>query len=108
MLENLLGNAWKFTAKKAIARIEVGEEMHEGKKVFFARDNGAGFNMTHARKLFEPFHRLHSESEFPGSGIGLAIVRRIVSRHGGQIWANAEVDRGATFFFVLGDSLAQD
>ena len=103
LLENLIGNAWKFTGKRADARIEVGREMRDGSLVFYVRDNGAGFDMRYADKLFVPFHRLHGESEFPGNGIGLATVHRIVVRHGGRIWAEAEEDRGATFYFTLGE-----
>jgi signal transduction histidine kinase len=119
-LENLLGNAWKFTGKKAEARIEVGVMekwsngvmassqnpntpilQHSNIPVFFVRDNGAGFNMAHAKKLFAPFQRLHRPSEFPGTGIGLATVQRIIFRHGGEVWAKAELDQGATFHFTL-------
>lgn len=101
VIENLLGNAWKFTAKTAEPRVEFGAvEQAEG-TVFFVRDNGVGFNMEYAGKLFNPFQRLHSEAEFPGTGIGLAVVRRIVDRHGGRVWVEAAVDRGATVFFTL-------
>lgn len=101
LLENLLGNAWKFTSRKPSARIEVGRQ---GPEVFFVRDNGAGFDMDHAQRIFAPFQRFHSESEFEGTGIGLATVQRIVKAHGGQIWAESELDRGATFFFRLGEA----
>jgi light-regulated signal transduction histidine kinase (bacteriophytochrome) len=103
VLENLLGNAWKFTSKRPDARIEVGQQLRGEETVFFVRDNGAGFEMAYAQRLFIPFQRLHSEGEFEGTGIGLATVQRIVSRHGGNIWAEAEKDRGATLFFTLGD-----
>jgi len=102
VLENLLGNAWKFTAKHAAAEIWFGEQQRDGRTVYHVRDTGAGFDMRYADKLFMPFHRLHAASDYEGEGVGLATVQRIVSRHGGQIWAEAEVDRGATFFFTLG------
>lgn len=99
VVRNLIGNAWKFTAKTASARIWVGGS---GPGVFHVRDNGAGFDMAYASKLFAPFHRLHADADFPGNGIGLATVQRIVRRHGGWIRADAEVDRGATFTFAFG------
>jgi PAS domain S-box-containing protein len=102
-LENLLNNAWKFTARKRAARIEVGTETREGGQVYYARDNGAGFDMEYAGKLFGAFQRLHSASEFPGHGIGLATVHRIITRHGGRIWAEGRPDEGATFYFTLGE-----
>jgi len=102
VLVNLFGNAWKYTAKQPNASIEFGQENKEGETVFHVRDNGAGFDMAHADKLFAPFQRLHQDSEFEGTGIGLAIVQRIVSRHGGRIWVKAAVDQGATFYFTLG------
>jgi light-regulated signal transduction histidine kinase (bacteriophytochrome) len=98
-LENLLDNAWKFTGNRPAARIEFGVIETDGKKNFFVRDNGAGFNMAFADQLFQPFHRLHTMSEFPGIGIGLAIANNIIKRHGGRMWAEGEVDKGATFFF---------
>jgi PAS domain S-box-containing protein len=101
-MQNLLGNAWKYTSKRAHARIEVGRVETGGDAGhLFVRDNGAGFDMRYAKKLFQPFQRLHGAAEFEGSGIGLATVHRIVERHGGRIWAESEVDRGATFCFVL-------
>jgi light-regulated signal transduction histidine kinase (bacteriophytochrome) len=102
VLENLLGNAWKFTGRCSAPSIELGVERRDGQVIYFVRDNGAGFDMTYASKLFGPFQRLHSDAEFPGTGIGLATVQRIVERHGGRIWAEGVVDRGATVFFTLG------
>lgn len=100
-LDNLLGNAWKFTGQRDVARVEVGSLEQDGERVYFIRDNGAGFNPTYADKLFSPFQRLHGEDEFPGTGIGLALVQRIVRRHGGRIWAESIVGQGATFYFTL-------
>jgi len=100
-LENLLGNAWKFTARVAEARIDFGADARDGEAVFVVRDNGAGFSMDYADKLFRPFQRLHGESEFPGTGIGLATVHRIIDRHGGRVWAEGAVGRGATFSFTI-------
>jgi len=101
-LENLFSNAWKFTSKTPNARIEFGSRIdRSGRRAYFLRDNGAGFDPRHAANLFSPFKRLHAESQFPGSGIGLATVQRIVHRHSGEIWAEAAVDRGACFYFTL-------
>ena len=100
-LENLLGNAWKFTMKTENPRIEFGVEMSGNDPVYFIRDNGVGFSMDYADKLFGPFQRLHTVEEFPGTGIGLAIVQRIVNRHGGKIWAASKPGEGAAFFFTL-------
>ena len=107
-LENLLGNAWKFTSKKPTARIEFGLQERDGEAVYFIRDNGAGFDMTYASKLFGVFQRLHAVSDFEGSGVGLATVQRIIARHGGRIWADAAVNSGATLFFTLAPLAASD
>ena len=101
VLKNLLDNAWKFSSKVAEPRIEMGVIEYNGKPAYFIRDNGAGFDMTFADKLFQPFQRLHQPSEFTGTGIGLATVQRIIRRHGGAIWAESKVGEGSTFFFTL-------
>ena len=101
VLENLIGNAWKFTEKKSNAEIEFGTMEKEDKKVYFIRDNGAGFDMDYANKLFAPFQRLHNIDEYPGTGIGLAIIKRIIHRLGGTVWAEGKPDHGATFYFTL-------
>ena len=104
MMENLLGNAWKFTSKQAGACIYVGQNPDAaGLPIFFIRDNGAGFDMAYAEKLFVAFQRLHTSSEFPGTGVGLATVSRVVARHGGRLWAESAPEQGATFFFTLPD-----
>lgn len=103
-LDNLLRNAWKFTSKRSAARIELGRSQTELGDAFFVRDNGAGFDMTYAAKLFVPFQRLHSPAEFEGTGVGLTTVQRIVARHGGRIWAVATPGAGATFYFTLGEA----
>lgn len=100
-LENLIGNAWKFTSKTPDARIEFGVSEQAGEPVYFVTDNGAGFDMTYSDRLFAPFERLHTEAEFPGTGIGLAIVRRTINRHNGRVWAHGAVGKGATIYFTL-------
>ena len=106
VVENLLTNAWKFTSKRRTARIELGVKREDSQLVYFVRDDGAGFDMQYATKLFDPFQRLHPATEFAGTGIGLATVHRIIARHRGRIWAEAEPDRGATFYFTLGEHRA--
>jgi PAS domain S-box-containing protein len=103
-ISNLLDNAWKFSCRTPGPRVEIGVEIQEGQPVFFVRDNGAGFDPQYAEKLFNPFQRLHSEREFGGTGIGLAIVERVIHRHGGRIWAKSAPGLGATFFFTLRNS----
>ena len=103
LLENLLGNAWKFTGRTSEARIEVGSARVHDEQVYFVRDNGAGFDMKHAHKLFATFERLHTQDEFPGIGIGLTTVQRVVRRHGGHVWAEGAPGKGATFYFALGE-----
>ena len=102
VLDNLLGNAWKFSSGHAAARIEFGVTTVEGENVYFVRDDGAGFDMNYADKLFITFQRLHTEQEFPGTGVGLALVRHVINRHGGRVWAESAVEQGATFYFTLG------
>ncbi len=107
VLDNLLSNAWKFTSKKSDARIELGTTREKERTTYFVKDDGAGFDPAYARLLFAPFQRLHKESDFPGTGVGLAVVQRIVHRHGGQVWAQGAVDQGATFSFTLGTEVAE-
>jgi len=102
-LENLLGNAWKYSAKVAQAEVHFEPSQQGGRTVYLVSDNGAGFDMRFADRLFGVFQRLHSSSDFPGTGIGLASVQRIVRRHGGEIWAESEVGQGARFYFTLKD-----
>lgn len=101
VLQNLIGNAWKFTSRHDTAWVEFGITERDDRRVFFIRDDGAGFDMTYAEKLFTPFQRLHRPVDFPGTGVGLAITQRIIQRHGGRIWAEAAVEQGATFYFTL-------
>jgi light-regulated signal transduction histidine kinase (bacteriophytochrome) len=100
-VENLLDNAWKYTARTAQPHVQFGCEMRGNEPVYFVRDNGVGFDMAYASKLFIPFQRLHTEAQFAGTGIGLVTVQRIIARHGGRIWADAQTERGATFYFTL-------
>ncbi len=102
VLTNLLNNAWKYTSKKENPKIEVGTLMEGDKTVYFVSDNGAGFDMKFADRLFVPFQRLHTEKEYTGTGIGLAIVERVIKKHGGKVWAESKVGKGATFYFTLG------
>jgi light-regulated signal transduction histidine kinase (bacteriophytochrome) len=100
-IENLMGNAWKFTSKKRFAKVEFGVVTEENKPVYFLRDNGAGFDMSYIQKLFVAFQRLHGAHDYPGTGIGLATVHRIILQHGGKIWAESKVGEGSTFYFTL-------
>src|SRR6185369_6036214 len=108
VMKNLIDNAWQYTNRTTGACFEFGSEEQEGKTIYFVRDNGAGFDMDYADKLFLPFHRLHKFTEFKGIGIGLATVERIIRRHGGLIWAQANVGKGATFYFTLGQGRNND
>lgn len=106
-LANLLGNAWKFTGKTEHTKVEFGESEGTGAKTYYIRDNGSGFRMEFAGNLFRPFQRLHSQSQFPGSGIGLSIVQRIIEKHGGKVWADSTEGAGTTFYFTLPPPAAQ-
>ena len=99
---NFITNALKFSRKKEVPHIHIGYELQEGESVYFVKDNGVGFDMQYADKLFGIFERLHSTREYEGTGVGLATVQRVIHRHGGRVWADAQVDRGATFYFTLG------
>ena len=101
-LQNLIGNAWKFTSKQEQAQVEFGQQRSNGDKPYFVRDNGAGFQQSYAARLSGAFQRLHAATEFPGTGIGLATVQRIIHRHGGTVWAEGAVNQGATIYFTLG------
>lgn len=103
-VENLVSNAWKYTSQREEASIEFGSRDEGGRRVYFIRDNGAGFDAEETKKLFRPFSRLHTPDEFPGNGVGLATVARVIRRHGGRIWAEGAVDEGATFFFTLNET----
>jgi light-regulated signal transduction histidine kinase (bacteriophytochrome) len=102
VMDNLIGNAWKFTGRADAPRIEVGSRPHEGVTCYSVRDNGAGFDMHYAHKLFAPFQRLHHADEFEGTGIGLATVRKVIERHGGRVWIESAVNAGTTVYFTLG------
>ena len=101
MLTNLIGNAFKFARRRAEPRIEVGAQTEDGETVYYVRDNGVGFDMRYADKLFGVFQRLHPAEEFEGTGVGLALVQRIVQRHGGRVWGEGKVNEGATLYFTL-------
>ncbi|RZJ22653.1 MAG: hypothetical protein EOO54_11380 [Haliea sp.] len=107
VIDNLVGNAWKFSARQACRNITVGrQQAGDGENVYFVRDNGVGFDMAHAANLFGAFQRMHTQAEFAGTGVGLANVRRITSRHSGRIWAESQPGQGATFYFTLGNEPA--
>jgi signal transduction histidine kinase len=104
MFDNLVGNAWKFTSRREVAHLALASEDTGGERVFSISDDGVGFDMAYIQKLFGVFNRLHTDSDFPGTGVGLATVQRVVARHGGRVWARGEVGNGATFSFTLGDT----
>ena len=108
VMENLLSNAWKFTAGKDGAVIELGQAIVDKDRVFYVRDNGIGFETKYVGKVFGLFQRLHAVDEFSGTGVGLAVTQKIISRHGGRIWAESKVDRGATFYFTLPDGVVSN
>jgi signal transduction histidine kinase len=108
VIYNLLSNSWKYSARKPLTEIEFGSIPGEEEAVYFVRDNGAGFKMAYIDRLFQAFSRLHTAHEFPGTGVGLATVRRIIQRHGGRVWAEGEVEQGATFYFSLGSGITPD
>src|SRR5207244_154245 len=101
VLENLLGNAWKFTRQQPHPKVELGKTVVEGESAYFIRDNGVGFDPSFADRLFQPFQRLHTQAEFEGTGVGLATTKRIIERHGGRLWSESTPNQGATFFFTL-------
>src|SRR6202034_279300 len=101
VLDNLLSNAWKYTSKHERARIEFGQGPSNGKHTYFVKDDGAGFDQAYSQRLFGAFQRLHGSAEFPGTGVGLATVQRIILRHGGSVWAKGNIEKGATFYFGL-------
>ena len=101
LMENLLSNAWKYSQKSKYPRIEFGIDIQKNKTVFYVKDNGVGFDMQYAHKLFTPFQRLHSKREFEGTGVGLSTVKRIVDRHGGRVWAKSSIGKGTTLYFTL-------
>jgi signal transduction histidine kinase len=107
LLENLIGNSWKYTSRHPTAHIDIGRTNEAGEAVYFVRDDGAGFDLAYADKLFRPFQRLHTAEEFEGAGVGLATVQRVVRRHGGRVWADSGPEKGATFFFTLGDPVEE-
>jgi light-regulated signal transduction histidine kinase (bacteriophytochrome) len=108
VLANLLENAWKYTGRQERAELEFGSMVQDGETVYFVRDNGAGFDMTYSGKLFSAFQRLHGAEEFDGNGIGLATVQRVIRRHGGKVWGEGDVGKGAVFYFTLGQNQSDE